>query len=96
MNESREDLIDMAADVSATHQIELTRRHLFLFDLVKEGLFTLDQEFLNTQITLGVVGRQISQFLNETLGNFTIGIGEIVHGLVEWRGSTLFIDNGRD
>ena len=76
--------------------MRLTRRHLFLFDLVKEGLFTLDQELLNTQITFGVVGRQISQFLDETLGNFTIGIGEIVHGLVEWRGGTLFIDNGRD
>jgi len=96
MNESREDLIDIAANVSGELGMKLTRRHLFLFDLVKEGLFTLDQELLNTQITLGVVGRQISQFLDETLSNFTIGIGEIVHGLVQWRGSTLFVDNGRD
>jgi hypothetical protein len=62
----------------------LTGRHLFLFDLVKEGLFTLDQELFDTQITLGVVGRQILQLLDETLSDFTIGIGKRIHGLIQW------------
>lgn len=53
-------------------------RNLFLLDLFEEGLFRLDQELFNTEISLRVIGGKIPQFLNKARRNLTIGIGKLL------------------
>ena len=52
-------------------------RNLLLLDLLKEGLLRLDQELFDTQIALGVVCREIPEFLNEALCDFTVRVGKL-------------------
>lgn len=62
-------------------------RNLLPLDLFEECLFTLDQEFLDTQVALRVVRRQVSQLLHKALRDLTVRISELLSARI----STLLV-----